>query len=181
MLTLGIDPGLRATGFALISSGVRGVRLLEHGVIRTAEGAPLARRLQEIHDTLTRLLIRSRPAQMAVEDLYAAPRFPRTAILMGHVRGVVYLAAAEEGVDVIPLPPAAVKQAISGFGGASKGQIQRSVQRLLGVAGALDAHAADAAAIALTALSRAGIRWQVHRGAAAARPPAGQAASGQRS
>jgi crossover junction endodeoxyribonuclease RuvC len=157
MLILGVDPGLRATGFAVIEGGARGVRLIEHGVIHTADTAPLARRLYEIHDGLTRVLIRIRPSQMAVEDLYAAQRFPRTGILMGHVRGVVCLAAAEEGVQVSPLPPAAVKQAVSGYGGASKGQVQRSVQRLLGVSGVVDPHAADAMAMALTALSRAGI------------------------
>lgn len=157
MLILGVDPGLRATGFALVEGGAGGVRLVEHGVIRTADDAPLARRLQEIHADLSRVLIRARPAQMAVEDLYAARRFPRTAILMGHVRGVVCLAAAEEGVEVAPLPPAAVKQAVSGFGGASKHQVQRSVRRLLRLSGAVDPHAADAMAMALTGLSRAGV------------------------
>jgi crossover junction endodeoxyribonuclease RuvC len=89
---------------------------------------------------------------------------------MGHVRGVVCLAAAEEGVQVSPLPPAAVKQAVSGYGGASKGQVQRSVQRLLGVSGAVSPHAADAMAMALTALSRAGIA--LHAPGNAARRPA---------
>jgi len=181
MLILGVDPGLRATGFALVEGGVQGVRLLEQGVIHTDEGAPLARRLHEIHAALTRLLIRVRPAQMAVEDLYAAQRFPRTAILMGHVRGVVCLAAAEEGVEVAPLPPAAVKHAISGFGGASKAQIQHSVQRLLRVGGTLNPHAADAMAMALTALSRAGIRLEAHTGGAPVSAVAGRAAaSGER-
>ena len=169
MLILGVDPGLRATGFALVEGGVQGVRLLEHGVIHTDGGAPLARRLHEIHAALTGLLIRMRPTQMAVEDLYAAQRFPRTAILMGHVRGVVCLAAAEEGVEVSPLPPAAVKQAISGFGGASKIQVQRSVQRLLRVGGTLNPHASDAMAMALTGLSRAGIPLQPHAVGSSAR------------
>ncbi len=168
MLILGVDPGLRATGFAVIEGGRRGIRLLEHGVIRTPEGAPLAVRLREIHDALHRLIVRVRPVQMAVEDLYAAPRFPRTAILMGHVRGVVCLAAAEETVEVAALPPSAVKQAISGFGGASKGQIQRSVRRLLGLDELLDPHAADALAMALTALSRSGVRLRAAADGAAA-------------
>ncbi|HEY6104153.1 MAG TPA: crossover junction endodeoxyribonuclease RuvC [bacterium] len=178
MLILGVDPGLRATGFALLEGGALGVRLLEHGVIRTEDRAPLARRLHDIHDGLSRILIRTRPRQMAVEDLFAAQRFPRTAILMGHVRGVVCLAAAEEGVEVSPLPPAAVKQAISGFGGATKGQIQRSVQRLLRVRGVLDPHAADAIAMALTGLSRAGITLRSSPAVLPAGTPAGRAASG---
>ena len=167
MLILGVDPGLRATGFALIEGGPRGVRLLDHGVIQTDEGAPLDARLHQIHAGVTRLLIRARPAQMAVEDLYAAQRFPRTAILMGHVRGVVCLAAAQKGVEVLTLPPAAIKQAVAGFGGAGKGQIQRSVQRLLRAGGVLNPHAADAMAMALTGLSRAGIALHTN----AAGPP----------
>jgi crossover junction endodeoxyribonuclease RuvC len=178
MLILGVDPGLRATGFALLEGGTQGVRLLEHGVLRTDDRAALPRRLQEIHDGLTGILIRTHPAQMAVEDLYAAQRFPRTAILMGHVRGVVCFAAAEEGVAVMPLPPAAVKQAISGFGGATKGQIQGSVQRLLRIRGFLDPHAADAIAMALTGLSRAGVPLHVHAAGSIPKPPVGRAASG---
>lgn len=180
MLILGVDPGLRATGFALVEGNLQGVRLVEQGVIRSPEDAPLASRLYVIHSALTHLLVRTRPAQMAVEDLYAAQRFPRTAILMGHVRGVVCLAAAEEGVEVSPLPPAAVKQAIAGFGGASKAQIQRSVQRLLRVSGTVDPHAADAMAMALTAASRRGIRLQPRTAGSPAGAWAGRpAASGE--
>lgn len=166
MRILGVDPGLRATGFAAVENGAPGLHLLEYGVIRTDDDAPLPLRLRHIHDELLVLLTRLTPAQMAVEDLYAARRFPRTGILIGHVRGVVYLAAAEQAVEVSALPPAAVKQAISGFGGASKAQIQAAVKRLLGVREGLDGHAADAAGIALTALSRAGISLQRIREAA---------------
>lgn len=157
MLILGVDPGLSATGYALIEGSARGVRLIDSGVILTPDGLPLVRRLDQIHTALTRILIRARPAQMAVEDLYAARMFPRTAILMGHVRGVVCLAAVQEGVDITPLPPAAVKLAVCGFGGATKGQVKRSVRRLLTVPGPVSPHAADAMAMALTALSRAGV------------------------
>jgi len=157
MRILGVDPGLRATGFAVLQGTPHGLRLLSCGVIRTGEEVPLPARLHRIHGELRRVLQEARPDGVAVEDLYAAPRFPRTAILMGHVRGVVCLAAAQQGVAVEALPPAAVKQAIAGFGAASKAQIQRAVQRLLGAGQALDAHTADAAAMALTVLSRRGV------------------------
>jgi len=76
---------------------------------------------------------------------------------MGHVRGVVCLAAAELAIEVTALPPAAVKQAIAGFGAASKGQVQAAVQRLLRWPEPFDVHVSDAVAICLTALSRAGV------------------------
>lgn len=160
MRILGVDPGLRATGYAVLQGSPQGVRLKEHGVIRTDGNTPLPARLHEIHAVLDRLLEQSRPVEVAVEDLYAAQRFPRTAILMGHVRGVVILAAEEQGIPVTALPPAAVKQAIAGFGAAGKEQIQAAVQRLLRQTDVLDPHTADAAAVALTALSRRGIPLQ---------------------
>src|SRR5229473_4918276 len=96
----------------------------------------------------------------ALPILFSAPQFPRTAILMGHVRGVVCLAAAELEIDVSALPPAAVKQAITGSGAASKTQIQAAVSRLLHPGDALDSHVSDAIAISLTALSRRGFPLQ---------------------
>lgn len=159
MLILGVDPGLRATGYALMQGSPRGVRLVESGTIRT-DAADLPARLHAIHTELRSLLDRFRPVLVAVEDLYAAQRYPRTGILMGHVRGVVCLAAAELNIEVSALPPAAVKQAIAGFGGASKSQIQLAVQRLLRRPAPFDTHIADAVAMALTALSRSGVPLQ---------------------
>ncbi len=156
MLVLGIDPGLRATGFGFVEGSHGGVSLLQTGLIRTDEGVGLPARLHAIHQQLIRLLELHHPSLVAVEDIYAALRYPRTAIIMGHVRGIVCLAAAERRIEVLALPPASVKQAIAGFGAASKGQIQQSVGRLLGLARPLDRHVADAVAMALTALSREG-------------------------
>ena len=157
MRILGVDPGLRATGYAVLQGSPQGVRLLMSAVIHTDDGASLPIRLRTIYTVLVEVITRYRPDGLAVEDLYAAQRFPRTAILMGHVRGVVCLAAAEREVPVDALPPAAVKQAISGFGGASKAQMQSAVARLLRMDAAADAHASDAAAMALVVLSRRGI------------------------
>ncbi len=157
MLILGVDPGLRATGYALLQGSPGGVELIDHGVLNTIDDAPLPDRLRRIHAGLHALLERHHPGQVAVEDLYASPRYPRTAILMGHVRGVVCLAAAELEIEVTALPPAAVKQAIAGFGAASKGQMQAAVQRLFRRRESLDSHVSDAVAISLTALSRQGI------------------------
>lgn len=157
MLVVGIDPALRATGYAVIQGSPQGVRLQESGIIRPDDATSLPACLRSIFAELRTLLDRSRPNLVAVEDLYAAQRYPRTAIIMGHVRGVVYLAAAEAGIEVAALPPTAVKHAIAGFGGASKDQMQLAVQRLLRRAELLNSHVSDAAAMALTALSRSGV------------------------
>src|SRR5437016_4545167 len=95
MVILGVDPGLRATGYAFLQGLPGGVELVAHGLVRTEDDAPLANRLERIHGALFALLEQRRPSQVAVEDLYATQRYPRTAILTGHVRGVVCLAAAE--------------------------------------------------------------------------------------
>lgn len=163
MLILGVDPGLRATGYAFLEASPGGITLVDHGLIRTDDHAPLPDRLEQIHTGLRDILQRRRPSQVAVEDLYADRRYPRAAILMGHVRGVVCLAAAELRIEVTALPPAAVKQAIAGFGAASKVQMQSAVQRLLRRGETLDAHVSDAVAICLTALSRRGVALQSHR------------------
>src|SRR2546427_10029431 len=113
MLILGVDPGLRATGYAFLRGLPGGIELIDHGLVRTDDGAPLSDRLQRIHSTLRALLEKRRPLQVAVEDIYATQRYPRTAILMGKVRGVVCLAAAELAIEVTAIPTAAVKQAIS--------------------------------------------------------------------
>ncbi len=156
MVVVGVDPGLRATGYGVVAGSPSGIRLIECGVLRTDDGAPLGTRLLAIFQRLSSLVTTFAPELLAVEDLYAAQRFPRTAILMGHVRGVVCLAAAQQRIDVLALPPAAVKQAMTGFGAATKPQMQAAVLRLLGAAETVDGHAADALAMALTALSRAG-------------------------
>jgi len=156
MRILGIDPGLRVTGYGLVEAAGPRMTLLEAGVIRCGLGRSLPDRLHELHAGLREVLIDARPAAIALEDLFAHPRFPRTAIIMGHVCGVICLAAAEAGVPVEAIPPAAVKRAIVASGRAGKRQIQRMVQVLLGLTEEPGAHVGDALALAVTALSRRG-------------------------
>jgi crossover junction endodeoxyribonuclease RuvC len=125
-------------------------------VITTRPGAALEGRLHTIHTGVGALLDKHAPALVVVEDLYAEYRFPRTAILMGHARGVIYLATAQHGVAVLSLTPAEVKRAVAANGAASKGQVQRGVQlRLRLPAAPRPSHVADALSLALTGLSRA--------------------------
>jgi len=127
------------------------------GVIGAATNAPLEARLARIYDGTVEVLDDLAPDVLVLEDLYTEYRFPRTALLMAHARGVICLAARQRDVAIVTLAPATVKRAIAANGAASKEQIQASVQRML----ALDrpprpSHVADALALALTGLSRAG-------------------------
>ena len=129
--------------------------LLDAGVITTSRSAPLETRLHALYDAVHRLLERFTPSLLVVEDLYAEYKFPRTAILMGHARGVICLAARQRGVTVLPLAPAEMKRAIAANGNASKSQVQRGVQRLLGLSAVpRPSHVADALGLAITGLSR---------------------------
>jgi crossover junction endodeoxyribonuclease RuvC len=154
---LGIDPGLVATGFAVLGGG-RCPAVLDHGVVETSADLPLDERLWRIHEAVGRVLDEHAPSALAVEDLYAEYRFPRTALLMAHARGVVCLAARQRNVTVVPLAPAEVKRGVTGNGAASKAQVQHAMQRQLRL-GELPrpSHVADALALALTGLSRLGL------------------------
>ncbi len=134
MLILGIDPGLRVTGYGLIAVGSsfrdRHPALREAGVLRMKAKGDLAVRLLELHAMLSELLDETEPDQVAVEQLYAHYKHPRTAILMGHARGTILLAAAQRGLPVTNLPSTLVKRTITGNGHASKLQMQRTVAML---------------------------------------------------
>jgi crossover junction endodeoxyribonuclease RuvC len=133
--------------------------VLARGVVTTPSDRALEERLQAIYDGVDDLLARHAPALLALEDLYTEYRFPRTALQMAHARGVVCLAARQRGVALVTLAPAEVKRALAANGAASKAQVQHSVQQLLRLADLpRPSHVADALALALTGLSRAGVR-----------------------
>lgn len=151
-----MDPGLVETGYGVLEAGPNRPVILDAGLIATPKTAPLERRLQALHHAILGLLDRFAPALVAVEDLYSEYKFPRTAILMGHARGVVCLAACQREIRILPLAPAEVKRMVAANGSASKAQVQRGVQRLLGLAQPpRPSHAADALGLAATGLSRA--------------------------
>ena len=148
-----------ATGYGLIEPGPKLAVVVASGVISTDAGRPLESRLQQIYDGVDRLLAEHAPSTIVIEDLYAEYSFPRTALLMAHARGVICLAAEQHKVPVLALAPAEVKRAIAAFGNASKAQIQERVRRLLRLETLpRPSHVADALALALTGLSRAGGR-----------------------
>ena len=130
MRILGIDPGLERTGYGVIelAAGVGAPRLVEAGVIRTRRTDALADRLIEIRSGLAAVLEEFKPDAVAVEALYSHYRHPRTAILMGHARGIVLAAAAEAGARVESYGATRIKKVLVGSGHASKQQIQRAIQ-----------------------------------------------------
>jgi crossover junction endodeoxyribonuclease RuvC len=134
---LGLDPGLLVTGYAVLESRAGSPRVLEAGVIRSAEGrevTDMALRLRLLYDGIVEVLEQFGPGVMAVEQLFAHYDHPRTAILMGHARGVLLLAGAQRDVPVMSYSATRIKKSITGSGRASKDQVQRAVQRELGLA-----------------------------------------------
>ena len=152
---MGVDPGLTHTGFAVIEAGPQGVTVVDAGVISTTPTQPLEARLNALYGAVHRLIAAREPGLVVVEDLYAEYRCPRTAILMGHARGVIYLAARQLNVTLAALAPSEVKRAITGNGAAGKSQVQRGVQTVLGLAELpRPSHVADALGLAVTGMAR---------------------------
>lgn len=134
MLVLGVDPGTATTGYGLIRETSEGsLEVVDYGVILTPAGVPLENRLLLLYDRLIELLLLHRPTAGAVEKLFFS-RNVTTAISVGHARGVVMLAMAQHGLKVAEYTPMEVKQAVTGYGGADKHQIQVMVQVMLDLA-----------------------------------------------
>ena len=133
MRLLGVDPGLRTTGYGIVDADERSLRLIEAGVIEPDPNLPLEGRLSELYRAMHAVVAEVRPEAMIVEELWTAYRNPSTAILMGHARGVLYLAAAEHGVAVHHLGHSLVKRALIGSGAARKEQVQSMVMQVLGL------------------------------------------------
>lgn len=128
MRILGIDPGLQITGYGVLDwKPIRPV-LVDGGVIRLKPKTPLADRLVELETELDSLLEEHQPEVCAVEQLYSHYAHPRTAILMGHARGVILLLARKRGIRLEQFAANRVKQSLTGHGHASKAQVQRAVQ-----------------------------------------------------
>lgn len=149
MRVFGIDPGSTRTGYGCVDTDGTRHRLVSVGVLSMIATASLPQRLEAIHTGLARLLGEVTPDCVAVENLFHA-RNVRSALVLGHARGVAVLAAVEAGLPVVEYTPAEIKQAVVGYGRAEKAQIQQMVKLLLGLTSAPSPHdAADALAVAL--------------------------------
>ncbi len=150
--TLGIDPSLDRTGYAVIDDATR--RVIEAGVLRTTPRTTLPARLAELADALDELIDEHTVHRVAVEDLFTHYKHPRTAILMGHARGVILLAAARRGIAIEEFSATRVKKALTGNGHASKLQVQRAITATLGLSRIPEPpDVADAMAVALCAMN----------------------------
>jgi crossover junction endodeoxyribonuclease RuvC len=152
---LGVDPGLQRTGYAILSSTAdsRQPSLIEAGVIHLAARTPLEARLGELERCLAGVLDAHAPGVLVCEELYAHYKHPRTAILMGHARGVILALGARRGLAVISVAATQVKRTLTGSGHAGKAQVQRAVAMELGLPKLPEPHdVADAIAIGLCGL-----------------------------
>jgi crossover junction endodeoxyribonuclease RuvC len=146
---VGFDPGLNVTGYGVVECEGSSVRLVEAGTVRS-RGELLEERLLSIHAGISEVLATFRPTAMAIEQVFSHARFPKTAILLGHARGVICLAGAQAGLGVHHYLPNRVKSTLTGSGHAGKEQVQAAVQRELALASRPEpADAADALAVAL--------------------------------
>jgi crossover junction endodeoxyribonuclease RuvC len=144
---LGIDPGLRATGFGLIERAGQKLSYVTSGVIRTPEGE-LPARLKTILESVAEVIASHAPDQVAIEKVFVNAN-PESTLLLGQARGAALCAVVSRGLPVSEYTALQVKQAVVGNGHAAKEQVQEMVRRLLGLAGEPSADAADALACAI--------------------------------
>ncbi len=148
MIVLGVDPGTHRTGYAFLENRDSRIRVLEYGIIRCKAKDELPIRLEQIHRELQALMQVYHPTHLALESIFFA-KFPRAALILGHARGAIMVAAQALGIPVAEYAPRLVKQAATGKGGASKEQVATLIQSHLGLKKPpTPADAADALAIA---------------------------------
>jgi crossover junction endodeoxyribonuclease RuvC len=151
---LGIDPALRVTGYGVVERRGDVVRLVEAGIISPRTERSLEDRLHELHRGIVDVIAQTQPHLVVIEELYTTYKNPKTAILMGHARGVLCLASAQAGVAVHTLGHAHVKRALVGSGAARKDQVNAMVTRLLSLRKAPKPNdVSDALALALAYLN----------------------------
>ncbi|HCH65242.1 MAG: crossover junction endodeoxyribonuclease RuvC [Deltaproteobacteria bacterium] len=166
MRVLGIDPGLNATGWAVLDRLRGRNRLVASGVVRTSSKAPMAQRLGSIHAGVSAVIAQHQPEGAAIEQVFQH-RSAESALRLGHARGVALVALHQGGLSVGEYNPSTIKKSVAGNGRAGKPEIQRLVAALLGLEKPLPQDASDAAAIALTHLARAGLQARLDALAAA--------------
>ena len=153
-IVCGIDPGLGTTGYAVLRGAGGMMSIVDAGICRFDDKIPLHERLLAIQRDISSVFAEHRPDIVAVEQLYSHYKHPRTAILMGHARGVILMAGAEAGSEVRSYSATQIKRYLTGNGRATKMQMQRAVQTTLGLSGLPEpSDVADALAIALCCMA----------------------------
>lgn len=158
MKVMGIDPGLKATGYGVVEVvGDGRVKAVEVGSIEPKTTLALMEKLSKVHQYLTDIMERQKPDVVVLEKLYSHSAHPMTVAVMGHVRGVICLACAQQGVSLVEESPKRVRKAVVGNGNASKEQTRRVVANFLKIDPqklTLDASDALALALAYAGMSR---------------------------
>lgn len=150
MIILGIDPGLATTGYGFIKKEGGELRVLDYGIISTPPGADFSFRLKQISQDMKDLIKKYRPSMMSVEKLFFCKNV-KTALDVGHSRGIILLEGMNANLPLYEFTPLQVKQAITGYGGADKMQMQKMVQEILKLEELpRPDDAADALALAIT-------------------------------
>ena len=157
MVILGIDPGYAIVGYGVIRYEGGKMSVIDYGKITTEANIPLSKRLKLIYDSLTQLIETFKPDVVAVEELFFNSNV-KTAIAVGHARGVIILAAANKNTKIAEYTPLQIKQAVVGYGRADKNQVQQMVKLLLGLnAVPKPDDAADAMAVAICHAHSSGV------------------------
>ena len=147
---LGIDPGLNITGYAVVEKVGGKLKLVEAGVVRGKSRGDMPARLKEVFEGVSDVIESLKPTDLAIEELYSHYERPKTAILMGHARGVICLAAEQAGLSIRSYAATQIKLLLTGNGRAPKSQVQRAICREFGLAAPPEPpDVADAMAIAL--------------------------------
>jgi crossover junction endodeoxyribonuclease RuvC len=163
LFVLGIDPGLSRTGFAVLHQTGHGIGVAAVGVIRTPPDRPVAERLAELFGDVEQVIATYRPEEVAIEEVFVNQNL-QTSTGVGRASGVAILAAARAGLKVFEYTPTEVKNAVTGYGKAPKGQVEATVARRLGLAAVPGpADAADACAVAICHLQTVPARRAVER------------------
>ncbi len=180
MRVFGIDPGSERTGYGCVETDGRRHRLVVCGAVAAQTADDFPARLARIHRELCRLIASCRPDCVAIENVFYAVNV-RSALKLGHARGVAMLAAVEAGCRVVEYTPAEVKRAVVGYGRADKAQVQRMVKVLLGLDRAPSPHdAADALAVAICHVHENALTARLSAPSVASRTGAPRAAGGAR-
>ncbi len=148
MIILGIDPGTYRTGFGLVQKNGNQLEHVDNGLIAPSVKFSLPEKLKKIYESIEAMIKTFQPKEIALEDLFFAKN-AKSVLKLGHARGVVMLAAAQHGIPVYEYPPTQVKQAICGYGQATKDQIQKMVKIHLKLKEVAEENASDALAVAL--------------------------------
>ena len=161
LIAIGVDPGLSKTGYGIIEIINKKGLVREWDSLSTNSKEPTPKRLRSLYLGFEKILQNWNAQLLILEDIFVLPKFPKAALQLGAVRGILTLAAANRNIPVMELKPTEIKRALTGNGRANKDQVERAVRKILGIKNKITPeHASDALALALVGSSRAKVlRW----------------------